>query len=126
MYEVKRVELRANLARSHDRPTDAATGHRSLGHVGIPRILRMANRNLVDGLNITTKSMIGMCKAYLYGKAMHRPFDEEVTHKTDVFERVYIDLWGPVQTQSQGGAKYLMICSDGRLSVKIPCFLQDK
>ena len=53
-------------------------------------------------------------------------FDEEVTHETDVLERVHMDLWGPAQTPSRGGAKYLMICSDGRSSVKIPCFLHDK
>ncbi|KAJ3833859.1 hypothetical protein F5878DRAFT_545816, partial [Lentinula raphanica] len=73
----------------------------------------MQSQGLVDGLDIKSKQVLGMCEDCLYGKAKRRPFDEKVTHETEVLERVHIDLWGPARTTSLGGAKYMMLFSDG-------------
>lgn len=86
----------------------------------------MANRNLVDGLNITSKDVHGMCEDCLYGKAVRRPFDEVLTHETEVLERVHMDLFGPARTPSRGGATYLMLCTDGRSSFRVPYYLNNK
>lgn len=73
----------------------------------------MANRNLVDGLHITSKKVHGLCKPCLFGKAIRRPFDKTLVHETEVLECVHIDLFGPTRTQSKGGASYLMLFTDG-------------
>jgi hypothetical protein len=88
MYEVdRRSSVVANYARSSSKTTDILTWHRRLAHVSIPRILRMANRNLVNGLDVSTKAVSGMCEDCLYAKATKRPFDEVLEHETDVLVR---------------------------------------
>jgi len=60
MYEVEVLEtivVNAQSARSHEKPGDILTWHRRLGHIAIPRILRMAKRNLVDGLKMTSREV---------------------------------------------------------------------
>ncbi|GAW04347.1 retrotransposon Ty1-copia subclass [Lentinula edodes] len=129
MYEVEVLEsggTLANYSRARDRPADILTWHRRLGHIAIRRILRMSNRNLVDGLNITKRDVHGMCEDCLYGKATKRPFDEVLTHESEVLERVHMDLFGPSRTQSRGGAVYLMLCTDGRSSFRVPYYLTNK
>ncbi|GAV99168.1 retrotransposon Ty1-copia subclass [Lentinula edodes] len=127
MYEVEILhQTLANSARSHEKPADIHTWHRRLGHVAVPRILRMESQGLVDGLQIKSKKLAGMCIDCIYGKATRRPFDEKLTHETEVLERVHIDLWGPATTQSIGGARYMMLFTDGASSVRVPAFLKDK
>ncbi|KAF8823582.1 hypothetical protein HHX47_DHR10000187 [Lentinula edodes] len=86
----------------------------------------MANRGLVDGLNITRKEVYGMCEDCLYGKATKHPFDEVLTHESEVLERVHIDLFGPARTPMRGGATYLMLCTDGKSSFRVPHYLTNK
>lgn len=126
MYEVDVLYTEVNSSRSHERAVDILTWHRRLGHVSIPRILRMASKGLVDGLNITSKKVYGLCESCLFGKAIRRPFDENLTHETEVLERVHIDLFGQTRTQSLGGATYLVLFTDGRSTLKSPAFLSNK
>lgn len=126
MYEVDVLYSEVLSARSREKAVDIHTWHRRLGHVAIPRILRMANKGLVDGLDITSKKVHGLCEACLYGKAIRRAFDENLSHESEVLERVHIDLFGQTRTQSLGGASYLMLFTDGRSTTKFPSFLSNK
>lgn len=67
-----------------------------------------------------------MCEDCLYGKATKHPFDEVLTHETEILERVHLDLFGPSRTHTRGGANYLMLCTDGRSSFRVPYFLNNK
>lgn len=103
MYEVEVLESGKTIvsySRYRDRPADILTWHRRLGHISIRHILQMANRNLVNGLNITKWEIRGMCEDCLYGKATKHPFDEVLTHETDILKRVHIDLFGSSRTQT--------------------------
>lgn len=83
MYEVDVLygnETEVNSARSQDKAIDILTWHQQLGHVAIPRILQMSNRNLVNGLRITSKEVYGLCEACLYSKAKRRAFDKNLEH----------------------------------------------
>lgn len=57
-----------------------------------------------------------MCEDCLYGKAMKHPFDEVLTHESEVLEQAHIDLFGPSRTKTRGGASYLMLRTDRRSS----------
>ncbi|GAW08070.1 retrotransposon Ty1-copia subclass [Lentinula edodes] len=67
-----------------------------------------------------------MCEDCIYGKATKHPFDEVLTHETEILERVHIDLFGPSRTRTRGGASYLMLCTDGKSSFRVPHFLDNK
>ncbi|KAF8826133.1 hypothetical protein HHX47_DHR6000528 [Lentinula edodes] len=128
MYEVQAhfTPSFANFARSLNKPVDIHTWHRRLGHPAIDRILLMQRHNLVDGLQITSKKVAGKCEPCILGKSTHRPFDEKLTHETKVLERIHLDLFGPTQTQSIGGATWMLLATDGCSSVKAPTFLTNK
>ncbi|KAJ7093026.1 hypothetical protein C8R43DRAFT_908109, partial [Mycena crocata] len=69
-------------------------------------------KDVVDGLEITSFDTPGACEDCIYGKHARRPFDEIVSHETEVLERVHIDLWGPARTVSAGGKKFMMLLTD--------------
>ncbi|KAJ3832479.1 hypothetical protein F5878DRAFT_548102, partial [Lentinula raphanica] len=93
----------AALARSLDKPTDIETWHRRLSHAGLSRIDLMLKKNLVDGLNVTSTSVLGKCVDCLVGKATRRPFDAVVERESRILERVHTDLTGPMRTPARGG-----------------------
>lgn len=109
-----------------NRPANMLTWHCRPGHVAIHQILCMANRKLVDGLNVTDQEVHGMCEDCLYGKATKQPFDKILRYKSEVLERVHLDLFGPSKMQTRGGASYLMLCTDGKSSFWIPYYLTNK
>lgn len=103
------AKVLAFTTRSHDKPTDIDTWHQRLGHVSYSMIECMGCKQVVKGMNITTcEKRQGSCKDCIMGKHTRRPFDDNPTRETEVLERVYIDLWGPAQTQSTGGKQYMM------------------
>jgi hypothetical protein len=86
----------------------------------------MVAKGLVNGLVITRKVMRGMCEDCMLGKQDKALFDDVVVHKTELLERVHVDLWGQAQTPSWSGAVYMMLISDGGTSLKFPLFLTNK
>ncbi|KII83199.1 hypothetical protein PLICRDRAFT_64967, partial [Plicaturopsis crispa FD-325 SS-3] len=82
------------------------------GHVGDSALKMLISKGMVEGLDISGKSVHGQCEDCIFGKQARRPFDEVVEHETEVLERVHIDLWGPSQVQSKSGKQYMMTISD--------------
>jgi hypothetical protein len=68
----------------------------------------MATKGLIDGLNITEKSLRGKCEDCILGCQTRRPFDDETEKVLDPLELVCFDLWGPSRVQSAGGKVYFM------------------
>lgn len=67
-----------------------------------------------------------MCEDYILGKQDKMPFDDEVVHETRPLEHVHLDLWEKARTPSWSGAVYMMLVSDGGMSMKFPLFLNNK
>jgi len=77
----------------------------------------MVTENLVDGLNICGESSIGgLCEDCVYGKHTVHPYNDNKSREKEILECIHIDIWGPCQVQSAGGALYFMIMMDGFLS----------
>jgi hypothetical protein len=113
--------------RSHNKPTDIDTWHRRLGHVGYSIIEHMGHEQVVKGMEVTTyKKGQGLCEDCVMGKHIRRPFDDNPTRETDVLERVYIDLWGPARTRSNGGKLYMMQAVDRKSAHTEGYYLAEK
>jgi len=83
--------------------------------------------SLVDSLNTYGDlKMQGQCKDYIYSKHSACPYSKNHFREKDVLERIYIDIWGPTQTQSAGGAQYFMLMIDGFSSFRTVAFLSSK
>jgi hypothetical protein len=101
--------------------------HRRLGHVGTDTITKMVSGGLVDGLEVTGPTeMKALCKDCIYGTHSTHPFPDSTANKTEVLERVYIDLWGPASMQPAGGSKYFMLIINGATSYRSVYFLSSK
>ncbi|CAA7270336.1 unnamed protein product [Cyclocybe aegerita] len=84
--------------RSHEKPTSIDIWHWQFSHAGVTLIEDMAQKNLVDRLQITGGDLDrapGMCEDCIYGKQTSRPYDEHYTPETELLALVHIDLWGP-------------------------------
>jgi len=58
----------------------------------------MITENLVDGLNVYEKSLIGgLCKDYIYGKHTTYLYNDNKSREKKILEHVHIDIWGPCQ-----------------------------
>jgi len=93
------------------------TWYRRLGHAGAEMIWEMISKRLVDSLEMTGKlTMRGRCKDCIFEKHITHPFNNEGPRETEILEHVHIDIWGPAQIQSAGGAFYFLMIIDGFLS----------
>jgi hypothetical protein len=118
--------IAAIAGRNRNQPTDLETWHRRFGHGDVRAIKRMADRSLVDGLNLLDRELRGWCEDCILGKQDKMPFDDVVMHENTPLQRVHLDLWGKARTPSWGHAIYMMLVSDGGTSMKFPLFLTDK
>ncbi|KAF5388355.1 hypothetical protein D9615_000329 [Tricholomella constricta] len=103
MYKVETSEQKAVVlySRSKTKPTDFATWHRRLTHVGVDSIEAMIRGGLVRGLELTGKGRpVGKCKDCIFGKHTRHPFNGEAAVEKELNERAYTDLWGPARVQS--------------------------
>jgi hypothetical protein len=101
--------------------------HRHLGHVPVNVISQMEKGDLVDGLNASGEARLkALCEDCLFGKQTAHPFNNTITRETSVLECVYVDIWGPANVQSAGGAKYFMLCMDGASSFRKVFFIASK
>ena len=114
----------ALTARSLRSPGDIALWHRRFGHFGTDRIIEASK--LVNGLDITTKDLIGKCEDCIIGNQKRRPYDEEIIPETEVLQLTNIDIWGPARVQSTGGAFYALKFHDSGSSRRRSFFLKER
>ncbi|KAJ3738415.1 hypothetical protein EV360DRAFT_58146, partial [Lentinula raphanica] len=81
-------------SRSLNKPVDLETWHRRLGHAGLSRVRMMAQKNLVDGMEVvgSVDAKLNECDSCHMGKAKRRPFDATTTRESRLLERVHVDL----------------------------------
>jgi hypothetical protein len=104
-------------------PGDIMLWHQGFSHFGINWIIEASK--LVNGLEITSKDVIGKCKDCIIRNQKRHPYDKEITPETEVLQLTNIDIWGPAHVQSAGGAFYAMKFHDSGSSHCRPFFLKD-
>ena len=93
------------IAQSNWKAVTFNTWHRCLAYTGADTIREMIKKSLVDGLNTYKDLKIqGQCEDYIYSKHSARPYSKNHFREKDVLKRIHVDIWGPAQTQSAGGA----------------------
>jgi GAG-pre-integrase domain/Integrase core domain len=112
---------------SHSRPTNIDTWHRRLGHIGYSVVERMGREGVVKGMDVTNyEKGQGSCEDCIMRKHTRWPFNDNTAREMDVLERIYIDLWGPAQTQSNGRKQYMMQMVNGKSTHTDGYYLADK
>jgi len=125
--DVEQDECTAYLSQSMQKPVDFATWHRCLAHAGTDTLQNMIRNKLVDRMNTYGEMALGgMCKNCIFGKHTSHPYNGTTVKERDVLEHIHIDLWGPAQVQSAGGAHYFMAITDDFSSYRTVAFLASK
>jgi hypothetical protein len=106
-------------------PTSLEQWHHQLSHCSPTIIQEMASSGLVDGLNISDKTLRGKCDDCVLGRQTRRLFNDESDKVLDPLELVSFDLWRPSHMQSVGGKVYFMPIIDVGTSYKHGAYLSD-
>lgn len=88
--------------------------HRRMGHAGVNNMKKL--KDVVSGVNF----------AVMNGKQTRGPFNSIGTRATEILELIHSDLCGPIQTVSNGGAKYLLTFIDDYTRKDFVYFLKNK
>jgi len=98
-----------------------------LVHTRADTIREMIKKSLVDSLNTYRDlKMQDQCEDYIYGKHSACLYSKNHFREKDVLKRIYVDIWGPVQTQSAGEAQYFILMMDSFSSFRTVAFLSSK
>lgn len=101
-------ETVGNMSMISKNEETAMLWHRRLGHIGQQNLLKMKN-GLVDGVVFNDNgNEIKNCVTCCESKQTRLPFDERKRETTDILQLIHSDVMGPMETQSLGGAKYIV------------------
>jgi transposase InsO family protein len=93
-------------------PMDLILWHRRLSHLNYDALRSMISKNLVKGLNITSRATPDpICEPCLAGN-MHRIIPKQSTPKGKILELVVSDVHGPMPTASHQGNRYWTLFED--------------
>lgn len=101
--------------------------HERLGHINTRKIRLMDKNELVDGLNLDTKSSEEFfCKGCVLGAMTHASHKSAEERDCKVGEFIHADLCGPMNEASLGGAKYFVCYKDEKSGYRRVFCLKDK
>lgn len=87
--------------------------HRKLGHVNYQDLKMARKRELLQGLDFNINSNIPDCEVCIQGKMTRLPFPKrDDKRSTEILNIIHSDVFGPVQNESNGGAKYFVTFID--------------
>uniref|UniRef100_A0A1Y1LCN3 Endonuclease n=1 Tax=Photinus pyralis TaxID=7054 RepID=A0A1Y1LCN3_PHOPY len=99
------------------------TWHERLAHQNIPLVKQILNKH---GVQYTTENCNKICEACVKGKQHKMPFSRSETKTTEVCELVHMDLCGPMENSSIGGAKYFLLIKDDYSHYRTVYYLKNK
>lgn len=88
--------------------------HKRLGHISMHTLQKLLRKQLVKGLpSITLDEHLPVCDACRKGKQTRASFKSVLTQATSCpLELLHMDLIGPIQVTSLGGARYAYVIVD--------------
>lgn len=110
---VYKVGTNANAVCMQSKHTVSSyTWHRRLGHTGLQRMKQMRD-GAVDGLSFSEESQeIKNCETCAYGKQSRASFGKSERQSKAVLELIHSDIMGPMESNSIGGARYILTFID--------------
>ena len=87
--------------------------HRRYGHLGYDNLAKLKNQNMVEGISVSAadfkleKQAKPFCETCTLAKQHRLPFPTSDSKSSSQLELVHMDVCGPLQEGSTGGARYL-------------------
>jgi hypothetical protein len=83
--------------------------HRRMGHLHIDAIRKLARKEMVNGLTISSKNHNHVCEGCVLNKSHHLPFPEASQTTYKCMELIVIDLAGPMSIETWSGMSYVFM-----------------
>ncbi|CAM9000270.1 unnamed protein product [Rhodiola kirilowii] len=106
---------------------EMALWHRRLGHLNLKTLKKFCSTGLIRGMpNIKgdLDVICGECQVRKQTKTSHPNISQIFTNRP--LELIHMDLMGPIQVESYGGKKYVLVCVDDFTRYTWTRFLRDK
>ena len=128
---IKQSESQAAFAMAAAAATTKETAelwHRRFGHLGYDSLYKLKSKDMVEGISVPAQDFKlqqeqrPFCETCTFAKQQRLAFPHSDSTSSDVLELLHMDVCGPMQVSSPGGAKYLATFTDdySRLAVVIP------
>ena len=88
------------------------TLHRRFGHISYSGLEKLVRLDLVDGIQVDTKSPKPDCIACTEAKLFEAPYGPASRAETKVGELTHVDLWGKYDVRSIHGNQYYLLLID--------------
>ncbi|KAF1314476.1 Copia protein, partial [Globisporangium splendens] len=96
------------------RAKSASTLHERMGHASVQVLRQLVDKAMVKDANFPSNTRdLATCRGCQQGKMVQKPFKSNVEKRTfGVFELIHLDICGPMEVESIGGSKYLLLIVD--------------
>ena len=97
---------------------DIALWHKRLGHISIETIKHAVEKEMVNNIVVKDYTMDQVCQGCKEGKMVQKPYKSNQTkEKYNIFGLIHWDICGPMENESIGGSKYLLLAVDDRSTI---------
>eukprot|EP00171_Calliarthron_tuberculosum_P004153 IDg4153t1 len=106
-----------DVAKDPEKALTASIGrwHERLAHINFSGISSMVKNNVVRGIQLTTSNSKPCCIGCIMGKSDRTAIPKASNRKTkSLLELVHSDVIGPIETESIGGARYVITFIDDK------------
>ena len=102
--------------------------HQRLGHLNHDYINQLKKKDLVDGLEIDENTPYEKnCESCALGKMHRQPFPKRGLYRaTQPLEIIHTDVCGPIQVESMGGSRYILMFTNDYSRYTVVYFLKSK
>jgi len=86
--------------------------HRRMGHLHLDAIRKLASKEMVKGLTISTQAFDRVCEGCVLGKSHRLPFPKISTTEYPMMGLLVVDLTGPMTVETWSGMSYALVVGE--------------
>ncbi|XP_076945937.1 uncharacterized protein LOC143617183 [Bidens hawaiensis] len=113
------------ISRASER--ESVLWHRRMGHISLRKMNHLVHKNLVEGVNLRNFQLTEDCLDCKKRKQIRKSHLKKLFNSINLpFERLHMDLYGPVNAKSITGELYYLVVTDDYSRFSWVMFLESK